>query len=98
MEPQDFASRMQREMIHEIEKARPKYIVFVNVPYSWLVRRNSDMTLLKWAQGYLDLDYHVVGLTDINPNGISRIYWDDESIKNGPRSQFNVYGLKRVSG
>jgi hypothetical protein len=98
MEPQDFASRMQREMIQEIEKARPIYIVFVNVPYSWLVRRNSDMTLIRWAQRYLDLDYHIVGFADINPNGISRVYWNDESIRNGPRSQFNVYVLKRRAG
>jgi hypothetical protein len=98
MEPQDFASRMQREMIHEVEKARPKFVVFVNVPYSWLVRWNSDMTLLRWAQRYLDLDYHIVGLADINPNGISRVYWNDESIKNGPRSQFNVFVLKRKEG
>ena len=98
MEPQDYASRMQREMIHEIEKARPKYIVFVNVPYSWLVRQNSDMTLLKWAQRYLDLDYRIVGLADINPNGISKVYWNDESMKNGPRSQLNVYVLERRAG
>jgi hypothetical protein len=98
MEPQDYASRMQREMIHEIEKARPKYIVFVNVPYSWLVRQNSDMTLLKWAQWYLDLDYRIVGLADINPSGISKVYWNDESMKNGPRSQFNVYVLERRTG
>jgi len=98
MEPQDYASRMQREMIHEIEKARPKYIVFVNVPYSWLVRQNSDMTLLKWAQRYLDLDYRIVGLADINPNGISKVYWNDESTKNGPRSPFNVYVLERRAG
>jgi len=98
MEPQEFASRMQREMIHEIENARPKYIVFVNIPYSWLVRQNSDMTLLKWAQRYLDLNYRLVGLADIDPNGISKVYWNDESIKNGPRSQFNVYVLERKAG
>lgn len=98
MEPQDFASKMQHDMIHEIEKARPKYIVFVNVPYSWLLRQNSDMTLLKWAQRYLEFNYRIVGLADINQNGISRIYWNDESIKNGPRSQFNVYVLERSAG
>ncbi len=98
MEPQDFASRMQREMIQEIENARPKFVVFVNVPYSWLLRQNSDMTLLKWTQRYLEFKYRIVGLADINPNRISKVYWNDESIRNSPKSPFNVYVLERIAG
>jgi hypothetical protein len=98
MEPQDYASRMQLDMIHEIEKVHPKYIVFVNIPYSWLPRPNSDPTIFKWAQDYLDSNYHIVGLVEINPNGSSRIYWDGEARKNAPRSPFNVYVLERKGG
>jgi len=98
MEPQDYASKMQRDMISEIEEARPKYAVFVNVPYSWLLRPNSDTTIFKWAQRYLDLNYRIVGVVDINPNGHSKTYWDDEARRNKPRSQFNVYVLERRAG
>ena len=95
MEPQDYASKMQLDMIDEIEKAHPQYIVFVNVPYSWLQRPNSDTTIFKWAERYLDLNYRSVGLMDVNPNGYSKAYWDGEARRNRPRSQFNVYVLER---
>jgi len=34
-EPQRYAVQMQREMMREIETARPKYLVFVAVATSW---------------------------------------------------------------
>jgi len=37
---------MQEEMIHEIERARPKYLISVVMFYSWLWRRHS-------ATGYI---------------------------------------------
>jgi len=85
-------------MIQEIEKAHPKYIVFVNVRYSWLPRSNSDPTIFKWAQRHLDLNYRIVGLVEINPNGHSKAYWDDEARRNKPRSPFNLYVLERNEG
>jgi hypothetical protein len=95
MEPQNYASKMQLDMIHEIEKAHPRYIVFVDVPYSWLLRPNSDTTIFKWTQRYLDLNYRSVGFVDINPNGNSKAYWDNDARINKPRSRFNVYVLER---
>jgi Dolichyl-phosphate-mannose-protein mannosyltransferase len=98
MEPQDYASKMQLDMIQEIEKARPKHVVFVNVATSWLAKPYSDKTIFRWAQIYLDRYYRIVGFVDINPNGNSNAYWDDEARINKPRSQFNVYVLKRKEG
>jgi 4-amino-4-deoxy-L-arabinose transferase-like glycosyltransferase len=95
VEPQDYASKMQLDMIHEIEEIRPKYVVSVNVPYSWLLRPNSDMTIFKWAQIYLSINYRAAGLVDILPDGNYRAYWDDEARRNKPTSQFNVYVLER---
>jgi hypothetical protein len=48
MEPQKYAHQMQLEMIHEIELARPKYLVFVGMTDSWLKRpriRGVDLHL-----------------------------------------------------
>jgi hypothetical protein len=98
MEPQNYALKMQTEMIREIEETRPKYAVIVDVPPSWLRRPDSNTTIFKWAQRYLDLNYRIVGLVDINPNGNSKAYWDDEARRNKPRSQFNVYVLERREG
>ena len=98
MEPQDYASKMQLDMIQEIEETRPKYVVFVNVPYSWLLRPNSDTTILKWAQRYLNSNYHTVGLVDMLTDGSYQAYWDDDPRINRPPSEFNVYVLKRKEG
>lgn len=98
MEPQDYASKMQVDMIHEIEKARPKYAVFVNVPTSWLQRPNSDRTIFKWAQIYFGINYRTAGFVDIFRGGNSKAYWDDEARRNRPTSQFNVYVLERREG
>jgi len=95
MEPQDYASRMQRDMIHEIETVRPKYAVIVDIPTSWLRRPDSDTTIFSWAQIYLGLNYRNVGFVDIFPGGNSKAYWDDEARRNRPTSQFNVYVLER---
>jgi hypothetical protein len=98
MEVQDYASKMQTEMIHEIQKARPKYAVIVNVPTSWLQRPDSDRTIFRWAETYFSINYRIAGFVDIFPNGNSKVYWDEEARRNRPRSQFNVYVLERKEG
>jgi 4-amino-4-deoxy-L-arabinose transferase-like glycosyltransferase len=54
MEPQPFARTMQREMMAEVERANPKYIVSVMSPFSWLVRPDSDRTIIEYAQKKVD--------------------------------------------
>ena len=98
MEPQDYASKMQIDMINEIEKARPKYTVIINVATSWLQRPNSDRTIFKWAQIYFGINYRTAGFVDIFRGGNSKAYWDDEARRNRPTSQFNVYVLERREG
>jgi hypothetical protein len=95
MEPQDYASKMQIELTQEVEKAHPKYIVFVNSSTSWVLRANSDKTIFGWAQRYLDINYRTTGFVDIPRKGNSRAYWDDEARIRRPKSPFNVYLLER---
>ncbi len=52
MEPQPFARRMQEEMIQEIERARPEYVVYADDWTSWLRQANSEPLLDKWWQQY----------------------------------------------
>ncbi len=95
MEPQDYASKMQIELIEEIEKASPKYIVYVNSSTSWVVRPNSDMRIFAWAQRYLTMNYRITGFFDLHRDGSSGAYWDDEARRKRPTSPFNVYVLER---
>jgi hypothetical protein len=64
MENQKFALRMQSEMMHEIENAPPKIVVFDDGP-SWGLKPGWDasephMNLFTWIRGYLDAHYDLI--------------------------------------
>ena len=65
MEPQRFAGQMQREMMREIETARPKYLVFVAVDTSWLRRRDSETEIFNWFDRYTAANFRLDGLVNI---------------------------------
>jgi len=69
MEPQPYAHQMQQEMIAEIEAARPKFLVLIDVDISWLPRADSDQTIFRWAARYCDANYEAVGLVNIFDEG-----------------------------
>jgi len=65
METQKYATQMQQEMIGEIERARPKFLVFVVMPDSWLERPESDRTIFNWANEYTAKNYTVAGFVNM---------------------------------
>jgi hypothetical protein len=93
MEEQKFASRMQQEMIGEIEKAKPEYVVKVMVPASWLRKTNSDTAILFWAEKYIRDDYRLVGVADVAKT--TTYHWDDAAEGYRPLSKYSVYLYKR---
>ena len=56
---------MQREMIHEIEAARPKYLVLVGVGTSWLRQPNSEAEIFTWMDKYTATNFRWEGLINI---------------------------------
>lgn len=93
MEEQKYSSQMQREMIGEIEKNRPEYMVEALVPTSWLRKPNSDVTILEWGERYLSEHYRLVGLADIGLQ--TKYYWDDAALGITPHSKYSLYLYKR---
>jgi 4-amino-4-deoxy-L-arabinose transferase-like glycosyltransferase len=69
MEPQKFAHEMQMEMIGEIEKSRPRFIVLVDNKYSWLVQPYSDRTILDWQFKYCESNYLLAGFVQSYHSG-----------------------------
>src|SRR5262249_1955559 len=59
MEAQKYAGQMQQEMIREIERARPKFLIFVVMPDSWLQRPGSEQLIFNWATEYAAQNYTV---------------------------------------
>jgi hypothetical protein len=95
MEEQPYAPRMQREMIGEIEAARPKYLVMVNVSVSWLPHPGSDRTIFSWADDYIRHQYTLDGFVDILSENRTIYRWGADAQNYEPRSPFNLQVLKR---
>jgi len=65
MEAQKYASQMQQEMIREIERARPKFLIFVVMADSWLQRPESERLIFTWANEYTAQNYTVAGFMNM---------------------------------
>ena len=76
MEPQKYARQMQEEMIHEIERARPKYLVSVQMFYSWLWRPGSDRLIFTWADEYTAQNYKAAGLVRMTSTETDYLFGD----------------------
>jgi hypothetical protein len=75
MEAQPFASAMQRKLIAEVEAARPRFLVYVDTPYSWGLRPGSDREVLRWLEGYARDHYRAVGRVDLDGSMPPRFEW-----------------------
>ena len=95
MEPQPYASRMQDEMMQEIESTAPKYVVAVLIGASWLARPNSDQRIINWFQRYMSSCYEPVGVIDIHSADRTTIRWDEEVRGYTPISQNLVQVYRR---
>jgi len=95
MEPQPYARQMQEEMIAQIETANPEFVVFVNVPMSWMARSNSVEKIFGWFHSYLFTHYEVVGIADIVINGPTIWRWNSQAATYKPASVSSVVVLKR---
>ncbi len=77
MEPQPYAVEMQKEMIREIEKANPDYVVFVCVTTSWLRFPSSNPLIFDWFGKYQQEHLQLAGLVEIASDGPTEYRWFD---------------------
>ena len=72
IESQPYAGVMQREMIAQIEEARPGYLVFVVNPVSWDPRadfqRVAGTAVMTWLPKFVKDFYEPAGLVIIKPD------------------------------
>lgn len=70
IEAQAYSEPMQKDMITEIEKNKPKFIVMVNSAFSWGNAPSAAKTTWDWYVQYIQ-QYQTVGIVDIDPAGKS---------------------------
>jgi hypothetical protein len=71
MEEHPYALKMQEQMIAEIERTRPAYMVFVDDTYSWLARPESPQRLFEWWKAYWAAEMDLVLTIDVQ-EGLGR--------------------------
>jgi len=86
MEEHRYTLSMQEEMINDVESARPEFIVFVNIPTSWLVKQKSEKLVFNWFDDYSKAYYKKVGIVDIISPNLTVYKWDGESLGYTPQS------------
>jgi hypothetical protein len=67
METHRYAGKMQQEIISEIERKKPEYVVYVDEPNSWLRQPSSEPLLDNWWQSYWTTNLDLVQTIDLKP-------------------------------
>jgi hypothetical protein len=86
---------MQQDMIAQLERARPRFLVLVNVDMSWSRRPGSSLEILDWAARTVDADYRQIGLVEIPPDAPSRSVWGDGASSAAPHTKSFVAIFER---
>lgn len=94
MEKQPFALQMQKEMIHEIESIKPKFLIFINIITSWLKGPDSNPLVFEWFNSYRANHYKLVGLADLLNE--KTIYYWTPNIKDNPKSPLWIAVFERT--
>jgi hypothetical protein len=76
VEKQPYAGQFRKQMIEEVEAARPKYVVFVNLKASWLPPPGADMTVANWFIDYQSRQLKLVGLVEVDAANHITYRWD----------------------
>jgi hypothetical protein len=75
MEKHTFALSMQKNFLKDVETVEPKYLLYTNVPTSWLINDDSHLDILQWMDNYLKKhNARLVGLVELY-NEKSLYYW-----------------------
>ncbi len=79
MENHEYALRMQKDMIVEIEAQRPKFLIDVRPGLSWLQMEDSEPYVFQWMADYISRNYDLVGVADMLYPGLTIYKWYDEA-------------------
>jgi 4-amino-4-deoxy-L-arabinose transferase-like glycosyltransferase len=95
MEVQPFALEMQKEMIEQIKKAQPKFIVYVKIKTSWLVEPTSNKFIFDWFDSYCPQYYKIVGVIDFVSQNDVLYHWDQDAANHHSTSSFGITVFER---
>jgi hypothetical protein len=65
MEETPYALKLQEQMIGEIERAQPAYVIYVDDPYSWLPQPRSSQRIFDWWKTYWATELDLVMTVEV---------------------------------
>jgi hypothetical protein len=95
VEEQPFRQRMATEMIAEVERGRPDYVVFVNSTYSWVAYSTEAFQAIKeWLANYTQTQCEPFGVVTSPPN---QYVWGPGCFRQVPMEKrfVSIYQRKR---
>jgi len=82
VQSQPYRERMEKEMISEVERGRPDYVVFVNDVFSWMPYPPDCLDNIRnWLMHYTDTQYDPYGVITFPP---SLFVWGPECLRHVP--------------
>ncbi len=95
MDNQPFAVEMQKQLIQEVEAARPDYFILVKVAASWAQQRSSPTLMMDWGENYCREHFTIAGVYDIYPDRTD-VVWGDPAAASTlhPGAQVLVFARK----
>jgi hypothetical protein len=99
MKKHDYALTMQKEMIKEVEKNKPLFIIVVKIRSSLGIRKDSPKMVFQWFDKYIQ-HYQQIGIVDILSNDKTVYLWDEASLEyfsriKDWREKFTIFIFKR---
>jgi hypothetical protein len=95
VEPQPFALTMQNDMVGELERAAPEYVVRFPIEETLSLGPQSPTRLFDWWAVYGPRHYRLVGIADILPDGRTEYRWDAAAETYQPRSLYHLAVYQR---
>jgi hypothetical protein len=97
MQTHRYALDFQEETMHQIEAAKPAFLLIVYVDSSWTFSKNSNLTITRWLKTFWEKNYDMAGMVWLLPDRTEYI-WGPEASTRKFDTDLRVGILKRKPG
>jgi hypothetical protein len=95
VENQPYNLTMQNDMIAQIEKEKPKFMVFCYFAFSWLLQDKAPSRIFDWINKYSADNYNTVGIDDYFPDSGWQMLWNEDLRNRTGKAQSYIVVFKR---
>lgn len=85
----------QRDFIADVEKQKPRYLIFFNHAISLFRQPNTDGYIFEWLNKYATENFKMIGLVDMIDGQQSTYLWKEAMAGYQPKGQNSIYIYER---